>query len=187
MNFLSLEKEFPFLFSVRHVSLDQSFIHNAAKTTASCYCQNWPIDSDSTVPWFTKGSPISSTSFKINVSYLRIATQFSVTGTQAQIVGGSEVHVEQGSTLNLTCVVRNTREKPHYLLWYHRNQVCLNLVEPSMLNVQQICERQIKAQGLKKENSVLLHVSYTNINFIHVYWRGNFSTSFSPVKNAGKL
>lgn len=42
--------------------------------------------------------------------------------TRAEIMGGTEVHVELGSTLNLTCVVRNTREKPHYLLWYHSNQ-----------------------------------------------------------------
>jgi len=53
-------------------------------------------------------------------SYFSLQNKYK--GTQAQIVGGSEVHVEQGSTLNLTCVVRNTREKPHYLLWYHRNQ-----------------------------------------------------------------
>jgi len=38
-------------------------------------------------------------------------------------MGGTEVHVEQGSTLNLTCSVKNTREKPHYLLWYHKNEV----------------------------------------------------------------
>lgn len=42
--------------------------------------------------------------------------------TRAEIMGGAEVHVELGSTLNLTCVVRNTRERPHYLLWYHSNQ-----------------------------------------------------------------
>jgi len=41
---------------------------------------------------------------------------------RAEITGGREVHVEQGSTLNLTCVVKNSKEKPHYLLWYHRNE-----------------------------------------------------------------
>jgi len=41
----------------------------------------------------------------------------------AEITGGTEVHVEQGSTLNLTCVVKNSKEKPHYLLWYHKNEV----------------------------------------------------------------
>eukprot|EP00092_Neocalanus_flemingeri_P035616 GFUD01038770.1.p1 GENE.GFUD01038770.1~~GFUD01038770.1.p1 ORF type:complete len:318 (+),score=24.69 GFUD01038770.1:501-1454(+) len=40
----------------------------------------------------------------------------------AEITGGTEVHVEQGSTLNLTCIVKNSKEKPHYLLWYHRNE-----------------------------------------------------------------
>jgi hypothetical protein len=40
----------------------------------------------------------------------------------AVILGGSEVHVERGSTLNLTCVVKHSREQPHYLLWYHKDQ-----------------------------------------------------------------
>jgi len=44
------------------------------------------------------------------------------TVARAEIIGGSEVHVELGSTLNLTCVVKNTKEKPHYLLWYHKNE-----------------------------------------------------------------
>ena len=48
---------------------------------------------------------------------------FSISVAAAEIMGGREVHVEAGSTLNLTCVVRNSREKPHYLLWYHRNEV----------------------------------------------------------------
>ena len=52
-----------------------------------------------------------------------VVYQFSPSETRAEIMGGTEVHVELGSTLNLTCVVRNTRERPHYLLWYHRNQV----------------------------------------------------------------
>ena len=46
----------------------------------------------------------------------------------AEIMGGSEVHVEAGSTLNLTCVVRNSRERPHYLLWYHSNEVTRTIV-----------------------------------------------------------
>lgn len=40
----------------------------------------------------------------------------------AVIEGGSEVHVESGSTLNLTCVVKHSTEQPHYLLWYHKDQ-----------------------------------------------------------------
>ena len=46
-------------------------------------------------------------------------------GVHASIIGGAEVHVEQGSTLNLTCVVKNSLEKPHYLLWYHNNKVMI--------------------------------------------------------------
>jgi len=44
----------------------------------------------------------------------------------AEITAGPEVHVEQGSTLNLTCVVKKFKEKPHYLLWYHKNEVSKN-------------------------------------------------------------
>jgi len=40
----------------------------------------------------------------------------------AEITAGPEVHVEQGSTLNLTCVVKKFKEKPHYLIWYHKNE-----------------------------------------------------------------
>jgi len=41
---------------------------------------------------------------------------------EAVIEGGTEVHVESGSTLNLTCVVKHSTEQPHYLLWYHKDQ-----------------------------------------------------------------
>ena len=44
-------------------------------------------------------------------------------GARTRILSGKEVHVEQGSTLNLTCVVHNAKTKPHYLLWFFKNQV----------------------------------------------------------------
>jgi len=43
-------------------------------------------------------------------------------GARTRILSGKEVHVEQGSTLNLTCVVHNAKTKPHYLLWFFKNQ-----------------------------------------------------------------
>ena len=49
--------------------------------------------------------------------------QYSCSVPEAVIEGGSEVHVESGSTLNLTCVVKHSTEQPHYLLWYHKDQV----------------------------------------------------------------
>ena len=53
----------------------------------------------------------------------RVLYESYLSEAAAEIMGGSEVHVEAGSTLNLTCVVRNSRERPHYLLWYHSNEV----------------------------------------------------------------
>lgn len=57
------------------------------------------------------------------INCLQFHIQSCILVAAAEIMGGSEVHVEKGSTLNLTCVVRNAREKPHYLLWYHKNEV----------------------------------------------------------------
>lgn len=56
--------------------------------------------------------------------YMRVL-RVNLSEAAAEIMGGSEVHVEAGSTLNLTCVVRNSRERPHYLLWYHSNEVTI--------------------------------------------------------------
>jgi len=45
-----------------------------------------------------------------------------ITGPRTSILSGKEVHVETGSTLNLTCLVENFKIKPHYLLWFFKNQ-----------------------------------------------------------------
>ena len=73
----------------------------------------------------------------------------------AEITGGSEVHVEQGSTLNLTCVVKNSKEKPHYLLWYHKNEVGM--------------------QEYSSENSKLILISDYRLHFSQ---RGHFCGQF---------
>jgi len=61
----------------------------------------------------------------INLCRINQVTQAKTTRKKvpvAVIEGGSEVHVESGSTLNLTCVVKHSTEQPHYLLWYHKDQ-----------------------------------------------------------------
>ena len=39
------------------------------------------------------------------------------------VLGGSEVFVGQGSTINLTCVIRLSPEPPNSIRWQHNNQV----------------------------------------------------------------
>ena len=38
-------------------------------------------------------------------------------------MGGSEVFVGMGSTINLTCVIRLSPEPPSTIRWQHNNQV----------------------------------------------------------------
>ena len=41
------------------------------------------------------------------------------------VLGGSEVFVGMGSTINLTCVIRLSPEPPNSIRWQHNNQVCI--------------------------------------------------------------
>lgn len=41
------------------------------------------------------------------------------------IVGGPDLYINTGSTLNLTCVVRHSPEPPPHIFWTHDNQVNL--------------------------------------------------------------
>jgi len=51
-----------------------------------------------------------------------VGLQNEESGARAEINGGNEIHVEQGSTLNLTCLVKHVKTKPQFLLWYHGNE-----------------------------------------------------------------
>lgn len=39
------------------------------------------------------------------------------------ILGGSEMHIDVGSTINLTCIIQHTPEPPDYVFWTHNQQV----------------------------------------------------------------
>lgn len=40
------------------------------------------------------------------------------------ILGGPDLYIDIGSTINLTCIVRHLPEPPSAILWSHKNQVC---------------------------------------------------------------
>ncbi|XP_063225135.1 protein sidekick-like isoform X2 [Bacillus rossius redtenbacheri] len=46
-----------------------------------------------------------------------------VTVPTATILGGPELHVDMGSTINLTCTIRFSPEPPAYIFWYHHDEV----------------------------------------------------------------
>ena len=39
------------------------------------------------------------------------------------ILGGSEIHINVGSTINLTCLVRHSPDPPAHVFWTHNQQV----------------------------------------------------------------
>ncbi|XP_065165225.1 protein sidekick-like isoform X6 [Atheta coriaria] len=41
----------------------------------------------------------------------------------AAILGGPDLHVDKGSTINLTCSIRFSPEPPAYIFWYHHDDV----------------------------------------------------------------
>ena len=45
------------------------------------------------------------------------------------ILGGPDIHLKEGSTMNLTCVITDSPEPPSYIFWRHDDKV--NLVESS--------------------------------------------------------
>lgn len=41
------------------------------------------------------------------------------------ILGGPDLYIDIGSTINLTCIVKHLPEPPNAILWGHRNLVSL--------------------------------------------------------------
>ncbi|XP_066255266.1 zwei Ig domain protein zig-8-like isoform X1 [Euwallacea similis] len=41
----------------------------------------------------------------------------------AEILGGPDLHVDKGSTINLTCSIKFSPEPPAYIFWYHEEEV----------------------------------------------------------------
>lgn len=42
---------------------------------------------------------------------------------KVEIIGSPDMHVDTGSTINLTCVIAHSPEPPSYIFWYHNGQV----------------------------------------------------------------
>ncbi|CAG7720280.1 unnamed protein product [Allacma fusca] len=40
-----------------------------------------------------------------------------------EVVGGPELYIDRGSTINLTCTVKYSPEPPSYIIWNHNNAI----------------------------------------------------------------
>ncbi|XP_047021319.1 peroxidasin homolog isoform X3 [Helicoverpa zea] len=47
---------------------------------------------------------------------------FSDAVPSARILGGPDLHVDMGSTINLTCLIQFSPEPPAYIFWYHEDE-----------------------------------------------------------------
>lgn len=53
----------------------------------------------------------------------------------ATILGGPDLYVDKGSTINLTCIIKFSPEPPTHIFWYHQDKVsAINLRERKKQN-----------------------------------------------------
>ena len=52
-----------------------------------------------------------------------LALRVVVAVPSARILGGPDLHVDMGSTINLTCLIQFSPEPPAYIFWYHEDEV----------------------------------------------------------------
>ena len=41
------------------------------------------------------------------------------------ILGGPDIHLKEGSTMNLTCIITDSPEPPSYIFWRHDDRVSI--------------------------------------------------------------
>jgi len=59
---------------------------------------------------------VSTTPVMSHYVYLKVAEPHT------EILGGPNIFIEEGFTMNLTCVVKDSPEPPQYIFWYRNNQ-----------------------------------------------------------------
>merc|ERR1719150_3203825 len=64
--------------------------------------------------WFE--CQISSTPIISHLVYLDIAEPYT------EILGGPDIYLEEGFTMNLTCLVKDSPEPPQFIFWYHNSE-----------------------------------------------------------------
>ncbi|XP_064116414.1 uncharacterized protein LOC135222192 isoform X1 [Macrobrachium nipponense] len=49
--------------------------------------------------------------------------KLNIFAPHAEIIGSPDMHVDKGSTINLTCIIAHSPEPPTYIYWYHNGKV----------------------------------------------------------------
>ena len=70
--------------------------------------------------------PLISLPIKILVPKFKIQKMFSFCSflePTSSIFGGPDMHVHEGSPVNISCIVQNAVGQPEFFFWYHNGQV----------------------------------------------------------------
>ncbi|KAF2367802.1 Immunoglobulin V-set domain [Trinorchestia longiramus] len=73
-----------------------------------------------------KPEPSDSGQYVCSISTKPVMThsvQLNVVVPSAEMVGGRDVFLDHGSTLNLTCLIHYSPSPPEFVLWYHRDKL----------------------------------------------------------------
>ncbi|XP_075160527.1 defective proboscis extension response 10 isoform X2 [Haematobia irritans] len=73
----------------------------------------------------------------------------------ATILGGPDLYVDKGSTINLTCVIKFSTEPPTHIFWYHQDKVLSDETSGGRLKFKTIKAEETKSILLIDDASLL--------------------------------
>ena len=71
-----------------------------------------------------------------NTHLLKTVDNTIVSEPHTEILGGADMHVDWGSTINLTCVSKFSPVPPLDVIWYHNDKVIVALLFRESINYQ---------------------------------------------------
>ena len=57
---------------------------------------------------------------------------FLLTEPKTAILGGPDIHLKEGSTMNLSCIITDSPEPPSYIFWRHDDAVSYRHAKPNL-------------------------------------------------------
>lgn len=81
----------------------------------------------------------------------------------ATILGGPDLYVDKGSTINLTCTIRFGPEPPGYIFWYHENKVSFSDTNKTPTNMKML-------RNAPKTDFIEVICFWCLLILIHILW-----------------
>ncbi|XP_054159688.1 junctional adhesion molecule B-like [Oppia nitens] len=120
--------------------------------------------------------------------------ELNVIVAKARIVGSPSIHMNSGTTLNLSCLVNETPGPPDYIFWYHNGEV-INYDSPRGIKVQTVKSSQTTSKLIINKvmpndsgnyscfpsNAESAHIA------VHVHSTGNPAASIQHGKRSASL